>query len=563
MTTGAPPAPLAPSAAKPIAAPLSKMTMMGFGPATTAEPKLAKGSSSAPPKPAAPVATPSPSSPPASLRGTMIGLSSGSPIAPAAAAPVATPAPRARRAQSTVLGVALPGIAPLRPGDSGAPPQEDAGAPFSPADEHGDAAFIPPLVPPPEPLAEMPAPIPARIVRRKGVPLVAVALVTGGLLLGGGVGLFWLSRDRPSISGQLRMAADGTDVLGLQCDPGSCKNGTLIEVDGARSAFTDGKSDLVLSSPLHIGDNHLAIHVDRPGLGRDEVVSLVVPVSFRIRADLSGLNATKPTVSIRVEAAEESVVTIDGKAVPLDATGAGAYAIDESAATDGPADESRVVTVQVPYTVTTKGGPPESGTVSARFSVAPLRIDVPGTHGVVDRDQILLAGRAAKGATVTVDGTAVPTGQDGSFETTVPLAATGERALLVRAETALLSPRTVEVDVKRVASLLQESRAFERLKPLSYDAAMADPTGSVGQPVMVEGEVMKARASGHRSLLIVDDRRGCAKGSCLARVALAQDVAPAPGTLVRAYGRVAPPLATASGESVLEVEADFIVPNKR
>jgi hypothetical protein len=492
-----------------------------------------------------------------------MGLSGGSPNLPAAAPPVATPAPRARRVQSTVLGVALPGIAPLRPGDSGAPPQDDAGTPFSPADEYANAALIPPLVPPPAPLDEVPAPVPARIVRRKGVPLVAVALVTGGLLLGGGVGLFWLSRDRPSISGQLRMAPDGTDILGLQCDPGSCKNGTLIEVDGARSAFAAGKSDLVLSSPLHVGDNRLAIHVDRPGMGRDEVVSLVVPVSFRIRADVSGLNATKPTVSIRVEAAEGSVVTIDGKAMPLDATGAAAYEIDESSATNGPADESRVVNVLVPYTVTAKGGPTESGTVSARFSVAPLRIDVPGTHGVVDRDQILLAGRAAKGATVTVDGTAVPTAPDGSFETTVPLTSTGERALVVRAETALLSPRTVQVDVKRVASLLQESRAFERLNPLSYDAAMADPTGSVGQPVMVEGEVMKARASGHRSLLIVDDRRGCAKGSCLARVALAQDVAPAPGTVVRAYGRVAPPLATASGEAVLEVEADFVVPNKR
>jgi len=382
-------------------------------------------------------------------------------------------------------------------------------------------------------------------------------------LLGGGLGLFWLSRDPPVITAQLRASPDGADILGLRCDPGSCKNGTVVDLDGAHATFADGKSDLMLSTPLHIGDNPLALHIDRPGMGRDEVVKLVVPVSFRIRADLTGLTAPKPSVSIRVEAAPDSVVTVDGKALALSADGAATYSVDESTETEGPADQSRVVAVQVPYSIAPKGAPAETGTVSARFSVAPLRIDVPGAHGVVDRDQVLVAGRAARGATVTIDGAPVPIAQDGSFETQVPLPSTGDRVLQVRAGTTLLTPRTVSVAVKRVVSLSQEARAFEHLKPLSYDAAMANPNGNVGQFVAVEGEVMKARASGHRSILIVDDRRGCAKGSCLARVAVAQDIAPAPGTIVRAYGRIAPPFAAPSGETVLEVEADFIVPNKR
>lgn len=551
---------------KPVAAPLSKMTVMGFGPTVIPPPE------EPPPRPLEP--TPAVAAPPAtsgpSLRGTMLGLSSGNPLAPppsaltpAPAAP-APPAPKRRAPQATVLGVALPGIAPLRPGDSGAPPdggQEPAGQSYSGGAVQAAVAL--PVVPAPAPLEDMPAPTPSRFVRRKGVPIVAVALVAGGLLLGGGLGLFWLSRDRPVITAQLRGSPEGADVLGLHCDPASCKNGTTVDVDGARSTFTDGKSDLTLSAPLRIGDNPLALHVDRPGLGRDEVVRLVVPVSFRIRADLAGLSAPQPTVSIRVEAAPDSVVTLDSKVLPLSADGTAVYSLDESAETEGPADESRVVTLQIPYSIAPKGAAPETGTVSARFSVAPLRIDVPGTHGIVDRDGILLAGRAARGATVTVDGATVATAQDGSFETPVTLATIGEHALQVRAGTAILTARTVSVQVKRVASLAQEARAFERLKPLSYDVAMADPKASVGQLVAVEGEVMKARASGHRSILIVDDRRGCAKGSCLARVALAQDVAPSPGTVVRAYGRVAVPLGAPSGETVLEVEADFIVPNKR
>jgi RNase P/RNase MRP subunit p29 len=492
----------------------------------------------------------------------MLGLSAGSPVATPGVAPTAPPAPRPRKPQATVLGVALPGIAPLRAGDSGAPPGAPDIAPAYPIDDL-PAPEVPPLVPPPAPLVHLPAPAPVRVFRRTGVPFVAVALIAGGLLVGGGLGLVWLSRDRPVITAQLREAADGADVLGLRCDPASCKNGTAVDVDGARATFTDGKCDLTLSAPLHIGDNPLAIHVDRPGLGRDEVVRLVVPMSFRIRADLAGLSAPKPRVSIRVEAAAGSRVKVDGKEVPLGADGTAVYSIDESAATEGPADQSRVVAVDVPYSITSVGGAPQTGTVAARFSVAPLRIDVPGAHAVVDRDHISLAGRAAKGATVTVDGAAAPVAPDGSFETAVALTSTGERTLQVRAGTPSLVSRTVSVNVKRVTSLAQEARAFERLKPLSYDAVMANPVASVGQPVAVEGEVMKARSSGHRSILIVDDRRGCAKGSCLARVALAQDIAPEPGTVVRAYGRVAPALGAPSGENVLEVDADFMVPNKR
>ncbi len=555
--TPPPPAP----APKQGAAPLSKMTMMGFGPIPIPEsPPAAAGA----PKAAAPVRA-SPVTPGPSLRGTMLGLSSGNPLTPPVnTPPAAQPAPRPRTPQATVLGVALPGIAPLRAGDSGAPPPDpQANVAHAYSSDTSQAAATSPVVPPPAPLVDLPAPSPARIVRRKGVPFVAVALVAGGLLLGGGLGLFWLSRDRPVITAQLRAAPDGADVLGLHCDPASCKNGTIVDIDGARSTFTDGRSDVALSAPLHVGDNPLALHIDRPGMGRDEVVRLVVPVSFRIRADLTGLAAPKPSVSIRVEAAPDSVVMVDSKPLALGANGTATYSIDESTETDGPADQSRVVAVQVPYSIGAKGAAPETGTVSARFSVAPLRIDVPGVHGVVDRDQILVAGRAAKGATVTIDGAAVATAQDGSFETPVALASTGERVLQVRAGTALLTPRTVSVQVKRVASLIQEARAFERLKPLSYDTAMANPNASVGQLVAVEGEVMKARASGHRTILIVDDRRGCAKGSCLARVTVAQDLAPAPGTIVRACGRVAPPFAAPSGEIVLEVEADFIVPNKR
>jgi hypothetical protein len=163
---------------------------------------------------------------------------------------------------------------------------------------------------------------------------------------------------------------------------------------------------------------------------------------------------------------------------------------------------------------------------------------------------------------VTLDAEPVAVGPEGAFETTVALPALGERIFQVRGSTGALTPRTVRVGVKRVRSLAAEARAFERQKIVGYDAAMGNLAGSVGQPMVVEGELVESRASGHHTLLLVDDRRGCAKGPCKVRVVVQHDVTFPRGAIVRACGRVARPFATPTGEVVLEVDADFVLQTK-
>jgi hypothetical protein len=181
----------------------------------------------------------------------------------------------------------------------------------------------------------------------------------------------------------------------------------------------------------------------------------------------------------------------------------------------------------------------------------------------VEEDHVLIAGRAAKGANVTVDGAPVSIAGDGSFESTVALSAMGEQVIDVRGGTATLSPRTVHVTVKRVPSLTDEARAFEAQNPIGYDTAVADLAGNAGRPIVVEGEVFESRGSAHRTLMLVDDRRGCRKGPCMARVVVGRDMALGRGESIRAYGRVARAFATTSGQSVPEVEADFVLRAKR
>jgi hypothetical protein len=469
-----------------------------------------------------------------------------------------------------MVGVAMPGIAPTQPSSAAAPPpsipSQSGPVPQAPEPSRRALALTIPLqiayVPPPQPLRQLVAPPRPHIVRKGGFSLARVALLTGAILFAGGVALAVLWRRAPPIAGQPRTTANGKDVLHLVCDPKNCKDGTVVSLGASKTSFIAGEADLLVA-PLQVGDNSLELMVDRPGIGRDEIVKLVVPVAYRVSADVSTMNDPHPAITIRVQARPGAQATVAGKPLLLDAGGAGMVAIDETAATEGAADESRVVAVDVPYTVGSSGHPPENGTVSARATIAPLRVDAPGARAIVEDDKVLVAGRAARGATVTVAGAAVSVAPDGAFETRVPLPAVGDVRVEVRGGTNVLLPRTIHIVVSRVTSLDDAARAFEREKPLGYDAVMSDVAGKTGQPVVVDGEVLESRSLGHRTLALVDDKRGCASSPCLARVIVGRDIALVRGDRLRAYARVTRAFTTPSGQTIPEVESLFVVRPKR
>lgn len=505
------------------------------------------------------------------LQRTMIGIpqKGGGPPPAGMTLPAGRPAPGAPGRQlnpkQTMLGVATPGIAPLHPGMA---------TPAEPGLVPPPAAMGPTMrsriaesriVPAPEPLPELAAPLPPKAASKRGVPLATVALVLGGVVLVSGVTVAWLLRGSAPITASARSSSEGRDVLLLHCDPRSCKDGTTAGVESVKATFVSGEAEVTLPEPLHVGANPLSLRIDRPGMGRDEVVSLLVPVAYRVRADVSPMAGSRPSIVIRVEALPGSDVTVDGKHLELASSGVGELAIDESAATHGAADESRTVALDVGYTITPPGAgaQPAQGTVSARVSVAPLRVDVPSDHAVFEDTRFILAGRAAKGASVTIDGASVDVSADGAFESAVPLPALGERTVEVQGKTALLAARTIDLKIKRVANLATEAKDFEHQETVGYDAAMANIAAALGRPMIVEGEVIEARTVGHRTVVLVDDRRGCAKGPCLARVIVAGDAAPARGRTIRAFGSVARPYSSSPGQTVPELDAAFLLLSKR
>ena len=145
--------------------------------------------------------------------------------------------------------------------------------------------------------------------------------------------------------------------------------------------------------------------------------------------------------------------------------------------------------------------------MSARVAVSPLRVDAPGPRTTTDEDHALFSGRAPRAPA------SASTARPSPWAPTAPSrrrcrsrrrATTPSRCA---ASTQALVPRTVHVrsrasppgrrrEVLRAAAAHRLRRRDGR--PRRQDRA----------PIVVDGTVLEARASGHRTLVLVDDKRG-------------------------------------------------------
>src|SRR5207247_5758659 len=174
-----------------------------------------------------------------------------------------------------MVGVAVPGIAPVHA--SGMVPQQQQQPPRMRSQLGNTSLTQAPILPMPAPFVDdEPVPSIPRRRQKRGVPLGVVAGIIGGIVLVGGIVIAILYRGAPPISAQPGLGAQGNEELHLRCD--NCKDGTVAELNGAKTTFHAGEADLALTKSLEVGDNPLTLHIDRPGVGRDEAINLVVPV---------------------------------------------------------------------------------------------------------------------------------------------------------------------------------------------------------------------------------------------------------------------------------------------
>jgi hypothetical protein len=464
-----------------------------------------------------------------------------------------------------MMGVAMPGIAPLAPGVAKEP------VPVEPAPDPGTLA--PGFGPPPQPQpAFQPAStyqsMPEEPRRRSSRPpppkarpqySATIALVSGLVLAAAAAAFAFLWRSPAPLRAEARVDASGTDQLHITCT--TCPDGTELRIGDAKSKVVSQSADIALASPLGVGENVFTVDVDRPANARDEKVSLIVKIGYRIRPDLSGLDSDRPVLRILVDGAPLAKMVIDGKPLDLGADGKGAYDIDITSDCTGPSDETKTLERSVPYSVAGATGAAEQGSVGLRVAVTPLHLDAPSTHAVIDGERFLLGGRTGRGGRLVVGGDPVPVAADGSFSKAMPAKTIGDNTLSLRATVPGLAPRIASVRVKRVEKLSEEARTFTASAPLAFADLSADVNKHVGEPIVLTGDIVEARQQGARNLALLDVQKGCPRPPCVARVVFTSTDGVTRGDHLQVFGHVTRAI-SAKGEAagaVPEVEGDFFL----
>jgi hypothetical protein len=496
---------------------------------------------------------------------TVLGLPSPMADMPPTAGPTArtsaSPAAGPPGLKKTIMGVAMPGIAPLAPGvakesqlpegrhlDSGTvgigPPGagDTVGVGFAPemSARHGERRRS--TAPPPPASSQSSA---------------TIAIASGLLLAGGAVAfaIFW--RSPAPLRAEARVDANGADLLHVTC--ATCPDGTEVRAGDSKAQVTSRAADLILPSPLKVGENLFSVAVDRPGSGRDETVSLIVQIGYRIRPDLAALDSERPLLRIAIEGGPMASMMIDGKPLTLGNDGKGQYDIDVTAECTGLADETKSIERAIPYSVVGSTGAAEQGVVNVRVAVPPLHLDSPTSRTIIERDQVVLAGRTGRGARLLAAGQAVAVAADGTFSRSIAAPALGENPIKLKTTVPGQAPRMATVTVKRVEHLADEAKTFAANAPLPFADLTAQVSRYVGQPVVLSGEIVESRTQGATNLALLDVQKGCSRPPCLARLVFAGEEPVARADRVQVYGyvtRAISPGADAAG-TVPEIEVAF------
>jgi hypothetical protein len=432
----------------------------------------------------------------------------------------------------THLGVAIPGIAPLRSSVAAA------------------------AVPPPAATEEVfePAPAPLSAPSRFRVPRSALVLLGSGVvLLAAAVAFALLWTGARPISASVAADPSGKERIDLVCS--DCPDGTQLSLDGVIAEVRDRKAYLVPSAPLALGENTLHLAVQRPGTSTKSVDVRLPPLEYRIRADTSTLVGDQPRLRLDIETLPGTSVQLGPDSVKLDAAGRGQQAIDVSGQLLGPSGDIATFEQAVPYAISSPSGKQYRGELRVKIGITPLLLEAPGTDSVTDLERFMLAGRTTSGAEVSVAGAALPVDASGRFAQLMSIESVGQTNVTVRATQRGLAPRFASFRLERVKSL-ESALSTRRQGALALADVVKDIGASVGKTVLVRGRIEEVRVDGQRSLLILAADRDCAASECLARLSYGGLRKLARGTRVTAIGKV---LGAAASQNVPEIEVSLLL----
>jgi len=462
-----------------------------------------------------------------------------------------------------MMGVARPGIAPLNPGQA-----KPAAAPApNPIPVHPASGSLPPPAPSGAPAMAVASTRPAAPASRtpgtpvrpkQGIPALAAVSMVGAAGMFAAAAVVWLFyRGHGAIEARATAVADGKEQLELSCP--ACDDGTVARLDAANATFTGHRASLPLARPLRVGENPMTMTLVTPR-GKQSFVDISVPIAFRVRGDTSGLDAPTPELRVLVNAIAGSTVTVDGKAVALNAEGEGRYVLDVSAEVTGLDASQKTLEKRLSYVVTPPSGLPESGSVSLQTGITPLLIDAPGPAVLLETSNFVLAGRTAKGGALTVSDRPITVDPTGRFAQMMNVSAPGETTIVIRATSKDSAPRLFPLRVKRVDSLIHEAERVRQRATSNYGAIAEQAETKRGWAVALDGATVEARTENYNTVVVMDVQSGCSKPPCFARVTYGAPYSLAQGDKFSAFGEVTGMVdGPRSGSKIPEIRADFLL----
>lgn len=388
--------------------------------------------------------------------------------------------------------------------------------------------------------------------------VVALGVVTAAIVVSVGVfyifWTFWPSK--AAVSSQAMVDDQGHDVLAIKCN--NCVDGTRISIRNDAAQVQGSVARVTLSRPLQVGDNVMPVRIEHVDSGRTEMVTLRVPIAFRVRQKLDGLQQSKPMVSIEVRTLVGTRVKIDGTVLSLDSEGKGQHDLDISAQCTG--QNAQVVTIKraVNYSIEPPSAAPIQGTVPISVALTPLVLYAPSANAVVDTDSVELAGSSGPQATVRVGDTVLTAARDGSFKHSLSLPNEGPTTIEIRGQLPGYAPRITQLTIKRVADLRSEAKALEAKQQLDIAAFLTDPDKYRDQQVIVRGQVLDIAPQAVNRIVLLDVAGKCPTPPCLVRVVYAGATEIIKGNQVQVFGHVKGGFES-MGKTSAEMVADFLI----
>jgi hypothetical protein len=147
----------------------------------------------------------------------------------------------------------------------------------------------------------------------------------------------------------------------------------------------------------------------------------------------------------------------------------------------------------------------------------------------------------------------------GRFGVRADLPASGEKTFTIISSAPPLAPRVYRSKVTRVASIDDAARQLDARSPLAFAAFSADPARSRGKLVVVDGDIVEARAALGHVILLVEEKKACTQSdACIVRVIHGDDITVTRGDAVRAYG-VLQGTVSNGGKTVPDVKGALVV----